>query len=92
MKFLFDNWIGRHLIDLVDLNNRVWDSNICVSGYKGKQIQLFYVAFSIRPPIHNIYNQFIMESCWIPGKDSKVKFWFDNWIGRPLADLVDLEN
>lgn len=33
-----------------------------------------------------------MDSVWIVGRHSKLKFWTDNWLRSLLKDLIDLQN
>lgn len=38
------------------------------------------------------FDDIMANNQWLTSKDSKVKFWIDNWLGSPIVDLVNLSN
>ncbi|KAK2654916.1 hypothetical protein Ddye_007968 [Dipteronia dyeriana] len=48
----------------------------------------WYVASSVWPGLKLHYTPVMIESIWLVGRHSNVRFWSDNWLGYPLIDLV----
>ena len=49
----------------------------------------WYVVSSVWPGLKLHYTPLMIESRWLVGRHSKVRFWMDNWLGDPLIDLVE---
>ncbi|KAK2649697.1 hypothetical protein Ddye_017186 [Dipteronia dyeriana] len=49
----------------------------------------WYVASSVWSGLKLHYTPLMIESRWLVGGHSKVRFWSDNWLGYPLIDLVE---
>ena len=47
-----------------------------------------FVHRFVRPHCDSLRN----ESRWLLGQHSNVRFWLDNWLGRPLIDMVDVQS
>lgn len=51
--------------------------------------QIRYVKPSIWPGLKPLCADVLIESRWLIGRYSKVKFWTDNWLSSLLIDYVD---
>ncbi|KAK0584291.1 hypothetical protein LWI29_010574 [Acer saccharum] len=49
----------------------------------------WYVVSSVWPGLKLHYTPLMIESRWLVGRHSKVRFWMDNWLGDPLINLVE---
>lgn len=50
----------------------------------------YYISSSIWHGIDRIRQAIKADSCWVPGQNSSVKFWTDNWLGYCIADKVGI--
>ncbi|PON79265.1 hypothetical protein PanWU01x14_013810 [Parasponia andersonii] len=44
---------------------------------------------SIRCGLRSHIQSLIDESIWAPGRNSKIHFWSDDWLGSPLIRMID---
>lgn len=35
-----------------------------------------------------MYRFLSLNSCWMIGRHSKLRFWYDNWVDKPIVDVL----
>ncbi|KAH7528920.1 hypothetical protein FEM48_Zijuj05G0128900 [Ziziphus jujuba var. spinosa] len=60
--------------------------------YKRKFSRLFYVSSSIWHAIKEHQYETYQGYGWITGKDSNVKFFWNNWMGKSVLSLLNLQS
>lgn len=59
------------------------------STESGEEVR-YHISSSIWLGTNRIRAAIKKEICWIPGNNSKLKFWTDNWVGYFIADKVGI--
>ncbi|XP_019436006.1 PREDICTED: uncharacterized protein LOC109342483 [Lupinus angustifolius] len=69
---------------------REWASFYRTRFYKADHRQTSYGKSSIWPGIKRVWNVITNNSIWLVGNGAKINYWFDNWLGSPLAHTLNI--
>lgn len=88
---LFNNALSSKLTWKV-LCNTLFIYEFLPALFRDKINRIHYLESSIWPFIRDIQLKIYQDFFWIIGENSQVLFWQDNWLGKPLLEIINMEN